>query len=97
MSQPVPSPVAPAADALSGAPEPWERWETTLVLGSIAVGGMIVTFLGAWLLSLAGRLERTAVKHAYWMGCPRCGPGQDVMTGLASCAHCGLKVKTEVL
>jgi len=66
-------------------------------IGSMAIGGMIVTFLGAWLLSLAGRMERTAVKHAYWMGCPRCGTGQDVSTGLAMCSRCGLKVKTEVL
>ena len=77
----------------------YERQATQVcgAIGSIAVGGMIVTFLGAWLLSLAGRLERTAVKHAYWMGCPRCGTGQDVSTGLAMCSRCGLKVKTEVL
>jgi hypothetical protein len=49
MSQPVPPPVAPADDALSGAPEPWERWETTLVLGSIAVGVVGLVVLG-WLV-----------------------------------------------
>ena len=29
---------APGDDALSGAPEPWESWETSLVLGSLAFG-----------------------------------------------------------
>ena len=36
-------------DALSGAPEPWERWETSLVLGSIAVGLTGLVLLG-WLV-----------------------------------------------
>jgi hypothetical protein len=45
-----PSRVAPAGDdALSGTPEPWERWETTLVLGSIAVGLVGLVLLG-WLV-----------------------------------------------
>ena len=41
---------APADDALSGAPEPWESWETTLVLGSIAVGLIGLVLLG-WLVA----------------------------------------------
>jgi hypothetical protein len=41
---------APADDALSGAPEPWERWETSLVLGSIAVGLAGLVLLG-WLVA----------------------------------------------
>lgn len=36
-------------DALSGAPEPWERWESRLVLGSIAVGAIGLVLLG-WLV-----------------------------------------------
>jgi hypothetical protein len=36
-------------NALSGAPEPWERWETSLVLGSIAVGLVGLVVLG-WLV-----------------------------------------------
>ena len=44
------SPQATAGDdALSGAPEPWERWETVLVLGSIAVGLVGLVMLG-WLV-----------------------------------------------
>lgn len=40
---------APGDDALSGAPEPWETWETSLVLGSIAVGLVGLVLLG-WLV-----------------------------------------------
>ena len=42
--------VAPSEDALAGAPEPWERWETTLVLGSIAAGVLGLVLLG-WLVA----------------------------------------------
>jgi hypothetical protein len=46
-----PSPGAtPGEDALSGAPEPWEAWESSLVLGSIA-GGLIGLLLLGWLVS----------------------------------------------
>ncbi len=45
----MPDPV-PGNDALSGAPEPWERWETTLVLGSIALGLVGLVLLG-WLVA----------------------------------------------
>ena len=41
--------VAPGEDALAGTPEPWERWETSLVLGSIAVGFAGLVLLG-WLV-----------------------------------------------
>ena len=45
-----PSPADPAGeDALSGAAEPWERWETSLVLGSIAIGLVGLVLLG-WLV-----------------------------------------------
>ncbi len=44
-----PSPATPGEDVLSGAPEPWERWETTLVLGSIALGVVGLVLLG-WLV-----------------------------------------------
>jgi hypothetical protein len=50
MAHDVPAPVAGGDDALSGAPEPWERWETTLVLGSIAVGVVGLVLLG-WLVA----------------------------------------------
>jgi hypothetical protein len=39
----------PGEDALAGAAEPWERWETSLVLGSIAVGVAGLVLLG-WLV-----------------------------------------------
>jgi len=39
----------PGEDALSGQAEPWESWETTLVLGSIAVGIVGLLLLG-WLV-----------------------------------------------
>ena len=45
----VPPTAAPLDDALSGAPEPWERWETRLVLGSVAIGLVGVVLLG-WLV-----------------------------------------------
>jgi len=46
-----PSPgVPPGEDALSGAPEPWEGWESSLVLGSLAVGLIGLMLLG-WLVS----------------------------------------------
>jgi hypothetical protein len=41
---------APGEDALSGTPEPWEPWETSLVLGSIAVGLLGLVLLG-WLVA----------------------------------------------
>jgi hypothetical protein len=41
---------SPGDDALSGPPEPWERWETTLVLGSLAVGLVGLLLLG-WLVA----------------------------------------------
>ena len=37
-------------DALSGPPEPWERWETSLVLGSLALGLIGLVLLG-WLVT----------------------------------------------
>ena len=36
-------------DALSGAPEPWERWETSLVVGSLTAGLLGLVLLG-WLV-----------------------------------------------
>ena len=39
-----------ADDALSGPPEPWERWETSLVLGSLGVGLVGLVLLG-WLVA----------------------------------------------
>ena len=50
MMHDVPPQSAPDDDALSGHPEPWERWETTLVLGSIAVGFVGLVLLG-WLVA----------------------------------------------
>ena len=45
------SPEATADDeALSGEPEPWERWETVLVLASIGVGLLGLVMLG-WLVA----------------------------------------------
>ncbi len=45
------SPPATAADeALSGTPEPWEHWETVLVLASIGVGLLGLVLLG-WLVT----------------------------------------------
>jgi hypothetical protein len=49
MTDDTPPQAAAGDDALSGAPEPWERWETTLVLGSIAVGIIGLVVLG-WLV-----------------------------------------------
>lgn len=39
----------PGQEALSGTPEPWEPWETTLVLVSIAIGTVGLVVLG-WLV-----------------------------------------------
>ena len=50
MTHDVPPRAASADDALSGAPEPWERWETSLVLRSIAVGLAGLVLLG-WLVA----------------------------------------------
>jgi hypothetical protein len=40
---------APSEDALSGTPEPWERWETSLVLISLGIGLFALLLLG-WLV-----------------------------------------------
>jgi hypothetical protein len=40
---------APGEDALAGTPEPWERWETSLVLISLGVGLFGLLLLG-WLV-----------------------------------------------
>jgi hypothetical protein len=50
MSQESSPAVPPGEDALSGAAEPWEGWESWLVLGSIAVGLIGLMLLG-WLVS----------------------------------------------
>jgi len=50
MTHDVPPQAVPGDDALSGAPEPWESWETSLVLGSIAVGFVGLVLLG-WLVA----------------------------------------------
>jgi hypothetical protein len=50
MTHDVPQQPARADDALSGPPEPWERWETSLVLGSLAVGFAGLVLLG-WLVA----------------------------------------------
>ena len=50
MTHDVPPHAAPADDALSGAPEPWESWETKLVLGSVAGGALGLVLLG-WLVA----------------------------------------------
>ena len=39
----------PGEDALAGAPEPWERWETSLVLISLGIGLFGLLILG-WLV-----------------------------------------------
>lgn len=36
-------------DALAGEPEPWEPWETRLVVGSLAIGAAGLIVLG-WLV-----------------------------------------------
>lgn len=42
--------VEPAdAEALSGEPEPWEPWETRLVVASLAIGAAGLVVLG-WLI-----------------------------------------------
>jgi cytochrome b561 len=41
--------VAPVEDALAGVPEPWERWETSLVLISLGIGLFGLLLLG-WLV-----------------------------------------------
>ncbi len=50
----MPHDVAPQAaardEALSGTPEPWERWETGLVLASLGVGALGLVLLG-WLVA----------------------------------------------
>lgn len=50
MMHDVPPQTAADDDALSGAPEPWEPWETSLVLGSIAVGFVGLVLLG-WIVA----------------------------------------------
>jgi hypothetical protein len=40
---------APGEDALSGTPEPWEGWETSLVLISLGTGLFGLLLLG-WLV-----------------------------------------------
>jgi hypothetical protein len=50
MAQDQSSGATPGEDALSGRAEPWESWETTLVLGSIAVGLVGLVLLG-WLVN----------------------------------------------
>jgi hypothetical protein len=40
----------PGGDALAGAPEPWEAWETALVVGSIGTGVLALVVLG-WAVS----------------------------------------------
>jgi hypothetical protein len=50
MSQPLSPQPAPAEDALSGASEPWEHWETVLVLASIGMGLLGLVLLG-WLVA----------------------------------------------
>jgi hypothetical protein len=50
MSQEGSSGIPPGEDALSGAAEPWEGWESSLVLGSIAVGLIGLMLLG-WLVA----------------------------------------------
>jgi hypothetical protein len=42
-------PPAPVEDALAGTPEPWERWETSLVLISLGIGLFALLLLG-WLV-----------------------------------------------
>jgi hypothetical protein len=39
----------PGEEALAGTPEPWERWETQLVLVSLAIGAVGLLALG-WLV-----------------------------------------------
>jgi hypothetical protein len=41
---------ATGENALSGTPEPWEPWETTLVVGSLALGVAGLAVLG-WLVA----------------------------------------------
>jgi hypothetical protein len=49
MTHDVPPQAAPVDEALSGVPEPWERWETSLVLCSLALGLVGLVLLG-WLV-----------------------------------------------
>lgn len=50
MTHDVPPQASPGDDALSGVPEPWERWETSLVVGSLVLGFIGLLLLG-WLVA----------------------------------------------
>ncbi len=82
----------------------WEkvwRYETFAyrtggVLALLAGGGVVVTFLVAWLPGLTGRPETEVERLSYWVQCPRCKAEQQALTGTYACRDCRLQMRVEV-
>ncbi len=66
------------------------------VLGLLAGGGVVFTFLAAWLPRFSGPVQSVTERRAYWLRCPRCQNEHDAVTGKHVCEECGLRIQVEL-
>lgn len=62
----------------------------------LAAGAATATMLGVWIPGLAAPPVVSTTPRPYRLRCPRCGTGQEAVTGEHHCRSCGLKIRVEV-
>lgn len=78
----------------------WQRRMIVARLGwSVAfltAGAAAATMLGVWIPGLAAPPVGSTTPRPYRLRCPRCGTGQEAVTGEHHCSGCGLKIQVDV-
>ncbi len=62
----------------------------------LAGGAAAATMLGVWIPGLTAPPVASTAPRPYRLRCPRCGTGQEAVTGEHHCSSCGLKIRVDV-
>ena len=62
----------------------------------LTAGAEAATMLGVWIPGLAAPPVGSTTPRPYRLRCPRCGTGQEAVTGEHHCSGCGLKIQVDV-
>ena len=77
------------------------QWEQAAIrtgwsVAFLATGAATATVLGVWIPGLAASPVASTTPRPYRLRCPRCGTGQEAVTGEHHCRSCGLRIRVEV-